>query len=77
MPRSFLVKKKDKSDKRGIGSDAISRLDIVKTDVDVRPVMTEPLLAAVAPYTPLVQPMAVRFCNGKWSSGRTFLVLPT
>ena len=67
MPRSFLIKKKDKGDRKG--DDSLFNLGVVtKPEVDVRPVITEPLLAAVAPYspyTPLVQPLAVRFCNGK------------
>lgn len=68
MPRSFLIKKKGKSEKR---IDEIIRAFAKKEihDSVSRPVVTEPVLSAVTPYTPAlvqpIQPLAVRLCNGK------------
>ena len=68
MPRSFLIKKKGKSEKKI--DDIIRAFTRKECDIgDNRPVVTEPLLSAVAPFTPAlvqpIQPLAVRFCNGK------------
>ncbi len=71
MPRSFLVKKNDRvkvheKDKgyRDKTEEGYRPNHIPKHPLDLT-VRTEPMITAIAPYTPSLTPLAVRLSNGE------------
>lgn len=72
MPRSFLVKKKERKlklvDGLSLNRELFKRREDERSLMfeDRPPVVVEPLLSAWAPFVPLVQPLAVRVSNGEY-----------